>query len=77
MDLLSSPTYRNLTVDAAIARWTRTDVASYQAFVRGTMGVPGSTVLNTFTNAQLNGLAGAMTRFEGWTPGRVVYGVPQ
>jgi hypothetical protein len=77
VDLLSSPNYRNLTLDAAIARWTRTDVLSYQAFVRGATGLPGSTVLNTLTDTQLNAVASAMTRFEGWTPGRAAYGVPQ
>lgn len=72
--LLRSPGFNNLTINAAIANWSETDVLSYQNFVHNVTGLPGSTVVGTLTNAQLNGLANAMTRFEGFWPGKVVYG---
>jgi len=70
-DLLRSASYRNLTIHKAIDRYSDTDVATYQAFVRDETGFGDSAVLATLRDAQLRSLAAAMREYEDWEVGSV------
>lgn len=72
--ILGSSTYQALSVDRAIARYApsfQNDTAAYQRFVTSTLGVPGTTPLNSLSPSQMQSLQGAIQRQEGYTPGTV------
>jgi hypothetical protein len=81
LNLLRRSDYQGMGVDAAIARWAPPEdgnpTAAYQAYVRNALGVTGDVKLSDLTEAQLNGLADALQRFEGWREGTVVNRRPQ
>ena len=70
---LTTSTYQALTLNDAIAAWSRTDVATYQANVRSWTGISGSTLLSTLSRDQINLLASAIYRQEGHAPGTVTW----
>ena len=70
--LLNTSTYQNMSVDAAIAHYApafENDTAAYQTFVTNTLGVSGSTTLNSLSQSQMQSLQGAIQKQEGYTPG--------
>ena len=69
--LLAGPTYQVMTLDEAIAHYSKTNVANYQAFVRQALNLPGTTSMRELTPAQLDQLVNAMQRFENTRPGTV------
>ena len=72
--ILNTSTYQSLSVDAAIARYApsfENNTSAYQAFVTNTLGVPGSTTLNSLSQAQMASLQGAIQKTEGYIPGTV------
>lgn len=74
--LLRSPSYRNLTVSEALARFAppqENDTASYQRFVQKITGINGQTRINTLRNPQMHALVTAIRRIEGWIPGTLSY----
>jgi hypothetical protein len=64
--------YGHLTLDDAIAKYAPPNenrTAKYQSFVRGRLGLPGTTPLAGFTAAQMQALAESMRIFEGFEVG--------
>lgn len=47
--------------------------AAYQSFVSNQLGVSGSTTLGSLSPQQIERLAAAIRRFEGWQPGAITY----
>lgn len=74
--LLKGPVYRNLTLLQAMEKYAPygdgNNPALYAATLAKKLGIPVSTVLNTFTDAQFEALADAIQNFEGWTVGTTV-----
>jgi hypothetical protein len=67
--LLMGSGYRNLSVDAAIARYappSENDTAAYQAGVRRAVGVTGETLISSLTADQLQRMIQAIARIEGF-----------
>jgi hypothetical protein len=62
--LLAGPTYQVMTLDEAIAQYSKTNVPDYQAFVRRALNLSGTTSMRELTPAQLDQLVTAMQRFE-------------
>ena len=74
VDLLGTDTYQGLTIDGAIARYApdiENDTEAYQNFIRRVTGLTGDTRLSALTEEQLNGVANAIRRFEGFEEGTV------
>ena len=72
--ILNTTTYQSLSVDAAIARYApsfENNTSAYQAFVTNTLGVSGSTTLNSLSATQMQSLQSAIQTQEGYTPGTV------
>jgi len=72
--ILNTQTYQALSVDAAIARYApsfENNTSAYQAFVTGTLGVSGSTTLNSLSQTQMASLQSAIQKQEGYTAGTV------
>ena len=76
LSLLKGPTYQAFTVDSAVIRWSKTDQSAYQAFVEKALGVTGDTTLSTLTGDQINTLANAQRKMEGWREGTVSFTCP-
>jgi len=77
--LLRTDTYQNLTVDEALARFappTENATEKYKGFVGEATGIEGSTPMKTLNKAQLNSVAGAIRRMEGWRVGSVTHRSP-
>ena len=74
--ILQTPTYQALSVNAAIARYApsfENNTAAYQSFVTNTLGVSGTTLLNSLSQSQMQSLQGAIQTQEGYTPGTVTH----
>ena len=74
VDLLETDAYQSLTINAAIARYApdiENDTEAYQAFIQGVTGFSSDTRLSELTEGQLNGVANAIRRFEGFREGTV------
>ena len=72
--ILNTQTYQALSVDAAIARYApsfENNISAYQAFVTGTLGVSGSTQLQSLSQPQMASLQSAIQKQEGYIPGSV------
>jgi len=76
--LLRTPRYQNSSVDQAIARYAppnENDTAAYQAGVRRAVGVSGDTQLSDLSAEQMDRMAQAIARIEGYHQGgAVTYG---
>ncbi len=71
-NLLGSDTYKNLSLDAAIARYappSENNTAYYQNLARTGTGASGSTLLKDLTPQQIDALTGVIQKKEGWIPG--------
>ncbi|MEW6775283.1 MAG: hypothetical protein AB1405_03265 [Bdellovibrionota bacterium] len=74
--LLGTPNYQNLTVNEAIGRYappSENDTGRYQQLIEQFTGLPGNTPMNTLTEEQLERVADAIERIEGWKEGTVTY----
>lgn len=74
--ILQTPTYQALSVNAAIARYApsfENNTAAYQSFVTNTLGVSGTTTLNSLSESQMQSLQGAIQKQEGYIPGTVTH----
>jgi hypothetical protein len=69
--LLKTSKYQAKTIDDVIKEYSRTDVASYQKFVRETLKLSGTTPMRNLTSEQFDQLLKAMQRFEDTRPGTV------
>lgn len=66
MDLLKQPSYQNLSVDAAMKRWSN---SGYGAEIyKGGTSLP----MSKLSEQQLSELAGAMIKREGWKEGKTL-----
>ena len=73
--ILNTSTYQSLSVDAAIARYApafENNTSAYQSFVTGTLGVSGTTTLNSLSQTQMSSLQSAIQKQEGYTAGTVM-----
>jgi hypothetical protein len=70
---LQTPKYNSLSVAQAIATWAPTkdgnDPVTYAANVRSWTGLDPSTTVSQLTPTQLNSVANAISKQEGWVPG--------
>lgn len=76
-ELLFGPSYRDRTIQAAIARYApsfENDVGNYVGAVTGAVGVPSSVRLRDLTPEQRSTMVRAMTEHEGWRVGEEVGG---
>jgi hypothetical protein len=74
-NLLTTPTYQNLTVDQAIARYAlpnENDTAAYQAGVRTAIGATGQTQLSALSPDQMERMVQTIARIEGYHQGGAV-----
>jgi RHS repeat-associated protein len=79
VSLLRTSKYSSLSIDGVVERYappSENPTATYQKYVAGQVGVPGSTQISTLNNAQMNSLTMAMRRFEGWAPGDITWRKP-
>jgi hypothetical protein len=71
---LTSPEWAGKTLQEAIDTWAPArggnDPVRYGAFVSGTANVPPDTRLDSLSSGQLDSVADAMKRYEGWCPGQ-------
>ncbi len=73
-DLLNSADYRDLTLEQAIKKWapeTENDSETYVANVSSWTGIARDKVLRSMSPAQIEAVASAIRRQEGWAPGTV------
>jgi uncharacterized protein (TIGR02594 family) len=71
--LLSGPSYRDLTLEKAINRYappSENNTAGYVASVAKGTGLKKSVVLSTLARADLEGIAKAIQKIEGWILGK-------
>ncbi|MDP1932861.1 MAG: hypothetical protein Q8L60_15525, partial [Gammaproteobacteria bacterium] len=76
VDLLSTNTYQDLTINEAIARYappTENSTGNYQTLIQQFTGLDGGERMRTLNESQLNGVANAIGRVEGWRAGAVTY----
>lgn len=74
--LLNTSRYQSLSMDDSIARYapsTANPTARYQQFVQSETGLSGKKLLNTFTRSEIQDLASAIKKFEGWLVGMIRY----
>ena len=74
-NLLMTPTYQNLSVDQAIARYAppnENNTAAYQAGVRTAIGATGQTQLSALSADQLERMVHVIARIEGYHQGGAV-----
>lgn len=72
--LLGTNTYQNLTIDNAIARFApanENNTRAYQAQVRSTLGMAGSTPMRQLSATQVHQMSRVIRAIEGWRPGTV------
>ncbi len=73
-DLLNSADYRDLTLEQAIKKWapeSENDSETYVANVSSWTGIARDKVLRSMSPAQIEAVASAIRRQEGWAPGTV------
>ncbi|WP_082502876.1 TIGR02594 family protein [Methylobacterium sp. Leaf100] len=71
--LLRSPSYRNLTLQAAINRYappSENNTAGYIGFVSSKTGIDAGDVLSTLNDSEIAKLCRSIQVIEGWNPGR-------
>lgn len=72
---LGSSRYQSLSVGGAIATWAPgsdgNNPAAYARQVSSWTGLSSNTPMNALTSDQLNSVAKAIQRYEGWRPGTV------
>ncbi len=74
--LLRTQNYQSLTINEAIRRYAppnENDTGRYQQLIEQFTGLPGNTPMNTLTEEQLEKVADAIERIEGWREGTVTY----
>lgn len=74
IELLKTRSYRNLTVDQAIARRspaTENDTRTLQRDIRDMTGFTGKEMIGKLSEKELDKLAGAIQRTEGWIEGTI------
>jgi hypothetical protein len=72
--LLSGPTYSNLSVGAAIARYappSENSTAQYQNFIAQQVDAPAGTLVGNLTSEQMNAMIQTIERQEGWASGTI------
>jgi len=72
--LLRAPSYNRLTVAGAISRWAppfENDTANYQRQIERLTGIPVDTPMSSVNDAQLQRMAEAIKKIEGWRPGTI------
>lgn len=78
---LYNSTYYNLTVGEAIVKWAPeeagNDPATYANHVHTWTGISADTMINTLTANQMNSVARAIQRQEGWATGNITHVHPQ
>ena len=70
--LLKSDSYKNLTISQAISKYApphENDTASYNMNLQKLTGMHPTTKLSELSNAQIQHVARAIRRVEGWTRG--------
>lgn len=76
IDLLKEPLYASKTVQEAIRTYApaadNNDPVAYAAYVQNMTGVAATAVLNTLSDAELQGIAGAIKKMEGTIVGTSV-----
>lgn len=73
VSLLSSLSYRDLTLEKAINRYappSENNTAGYVAFVTKQTGLKKSVVLSTLSSSELESIAQAIKKIEGWIEGK-------
>jgi RHS repeat-associated protein len=66
--LLHSPSYSNLSVNAAISRYApgfENNTAGYQQFIQNVVGVSGNAPLSSLSPSQFSALESGISRYEG------------
>ncbi|RZM71264.1 hypothetical protein C3B51_22740 [Pseudoalteromonas rubra] len=74
VDLLNTRTYQRLTINEAINRYApsiENNTRNYQTLIQRFTGLSGQTQMSTLSSTQINGVANAIGRVEGWTVGNV------
>lgn len=70
--LLTGPTYRDLSLEAAITKYAppqENDTAAYIAFLTAQTGISKSEILRELLNSQIKALAKGIQKHEGWIVG--------
>ena len=73
-DLLQTDTYQNLSVGQAIIRYAppvENDTGNYTNLIEQFTGLDANTSMSSLTGRQLQSVAGAIQRIEGWSIGTV------
>lgn len=76
VDLLSTDSYQDLTINEAINRYapaSENNTGNYQTLIQDFTGLSGGVRMDILNSQQLNDLAGAIGRVEGWREGSVSY----
>jgi hypothetical protein len=71
-NLLKTPTYQGLSIQAAMVRYappSKNDTAAYIADVHQLTGIPPQTLMSSLTEDQIGRLALAIQQIEGYVPG--------
>ena len=74
---LGTDRYQNLTVGSAISTWAPSSAGNnpvaYGQTVSSWTGLTVDTNMNSLSSSQINSVANAIQRYEGWKPGVVTF----
>ena len=76
VDLLSTDTYQDLTINEAINRYappSENNTRNYQTLIQNFTDLSGGARMDSLNTQQLNNVAGAIGRMEGWRVGTITY----